>query len=72
MSHICKFLNKNADQEARLLRASSHLQFVLQLLVLLGLGESLLLLTVVAQVLRLQLGAVGAVLLAVLVVALAV
>lgn len=72
MSHICKFLNKNADQEARLLRASSHLQFVLQLLVLLGLGESLLLPTVVAQVLRLQLGAVGAVLLAVLVVALAV
>lgn len=72
MSHICKFLNKSADQEARLLRASSHLQFVLQLLVLLGLGESLLLPTVVAQVLRLQLGAVGAVLLAVLVVALAV
>lgn len=54
------------------LSSSSHLQFVLQLLVLLGLGESLLLHVVVAEVLRLQLSAVGAVLFAVLVVALAV
>lgn len=76
MSHFCNSQTEKADRNAGqeeigdarpgLLRASSHLQFFLQLLVLLGLGEALLLLQMVGVVQRLQLGAVGAVLLAVL------
>lgn len=63
MSHICNSLNKEADGKTHfeerhdfrpgLLRASSHLQFFLQLLVLLSLGESLLLLQMVVEALRL-------------------